>query len=267
MTGGPDGRDRLDRSTFELVFADDFTGPALDPDRWLDHYLPQWTTPDRSAARYRLDGDGLLLLIEADQPAWRPEDGELRVSNLQTGSFSGPVGSRLGQHRHTDALVVRTPQPTRRLWAPTAGLVEVTASASPDPSCMLGLWLVGLEESAPEDSGEICLAELFGNAIGPGRSQVRLGIKAHHDPRLTTDMVDLVLDLDATEPHRYAAAWDAGRVRFWVDGVLVRSLPQGTSYPQTLMIDLFEFPVGPERDPGDYPKSARVHEVRAYVPR
>ena len=32
----------------------------------------------------------LRLRIDADQPAWRTEDGQMRVSNLQTGSFSGP---------------------------------------------------------------------------------------------------------------------------------------------------------------------------------
>ncbi len=49
MTAG-----RLDRSGHELVFAEDFDGSALDDSRWVPHYLPQWTTPDRSAARYDL---------------------------------------------------------------------------------------------------------------------------------------------------------------------------------------------------------------------
>jgi hypothetical protein len=79
------GPARLDRARFRLVFADEFSGGGLDPDRWVDHYLPHWTTAERSAARYVLDGDGLRLLIEADQPAWRAEDGRMRVSNLQTG--------------------------------------------------------------------------------------------------------------------------------------------------------------------------------------
>src|SRR3712207_7853323 len=47
---------------------------------------------------------------------------------------------------------------------------------------------------------------LYGSAVGPGRSTVRLGVKAHHDPRLETDMADVALDLDATDWHSYAAA-------------------------------------------------------------
>jgi hypothetical protein len=58
--------------------------------------MPHWTTPERSAARYELV-DGLLRLrIEVDQPAWRDADGGLRVSNLQSGSWSGPLHSPRG---------------------------------------------------------------------------------------------------------------------------------------------------------------------------
>ena len=257
----------LDRSRLQEVFADDFTGPVLDPAKWVDHYLPQWTTPERSAARCALGPDGLRLRIDADQPAWRPEDGDLRVSSIQTAAFSGPVGSAVGTHRHRPGLTVRTAQPTRRLWTPTAGVVEATVRASSDPACMLAVWLVGTEESSPSDCGEVCVAELFGSAVGPGRSQVRLGVKAHADPRLHDDVVDLELDLDATDAHTYAAAWDAQRVRFYVDDELVRTVEQGLDYPLQLLVDLFELPGGADgadRDPARYPKAATVRSVRGY---
>src|SRR3954469_13162872 len=89
----------LDHSKFSLGFADDFTGDRLDGSRWIPHYLPHWTTEERSAARFVLGDDGLRLLIDVDQPAWRPEDGQLRVSNIQPGSFSGPGGWEVGQPR------------------------------------------------------------------------------------------------------------------------------------------------------------------------
>ena len=261
--GGAD----LDRSGFDLVFADEFPGPALDPHRWIDHYLPHWTVSERSIARYRFGDFGVELRIDSEQPAWRAEDGELRVSNLQTGSFSGPLGSDRGQHRHRPDLLVRSPQPTRRLWTPTAGLIEATVQASADPTCMLGIWLVGFAERSPQESGEICVAELFGDAINPEQSQVRVGIKAHDDPGLVTDMTDLVLDLDATESHTYAAQWNAERVRFYVDEQLVRTVGQGLDYPLQLMIDLFEFPDGSARPAEEYPKTGTVSSVRGYRPR
>lgn len=61
---------RLDRSAFELVFAEDFTAAALHADRWVGHYLPHWTAPERSTARYAFDDSGLRLLIDV-RPAGR----------------------------------------------------------------------------------------------------------------------------------------------------------------------------------------------------
>src|SRR4051812_49764710 len=154
----------IDRSGFELEFDEDFAGPALSPERWVPHYLPHWTTPERSAARYEL-GPGLLRLrIDADQPAWRTEDGEMRVSNLQTGSFSGPAGSKIGQHRHRADLSVATPQPTRRLYTPTSGLAEAVVPASPDPTGILAFWLVCLEEGVTRASGVLSLSQPFCDA-------------------------------------------------------------------------------------------------------
>jgi hypothetical protein len=251
---------------FELEFDEDFGGPELDPSRWVADYLPQWTTPERSAARYDLRPGLLRLRIDADQPAWRAEDGEMRVSNLQTGTFSGPAGSGIGQHRHRPDLTVATPQPTRRLYTPSGGLVEAVMRATPDPACMLAFWLVGFEES-PEDSGEICVAELFGRAAGRARSRINIGVKAHGDPRLEWDMEEAELPLDTTEWHTYAAEWTAEQVRFLVDGEVVRTVRQSIAYPLQLMLDLFEFPEGPERDPSAYPKIAEVRAVRGHRPR
>jgi hypothetical protein len=262
VTGAP--ALRLDRSGHELVFADDFAAPALDEAKWVPHYLPQWTTPDRSAARYELHPGWLRLRIDADQPAWLPEDGELRVSNLQTGSFSGPAGSDRGTHRHRPGLTVRSPQPTRLLFTPDGGLVEARLRASADPTVMLAIWLVGLEEDGPEDSGEVCVAELYGSAVGPGGSSVRTGVKAHADPRLREDMADVPLALDATGWHTYAALWTADTTAVYVDDELVRTVDQGMDYPLQLMLDLFEFPAGPDRDPAAYPKHGDVAAVRGY---
>ena len=105
---------------------------------WIPHYLPHWTTPDRSEARYRLIPDGVELRIEVDQLCWRPEDAPLRVSNLQTGTYSGRVGSQRGTHRHRDdGLHVRTETPQQLLFAPSRGRVDLTIAASRDDGCML----------------------------------------------------------------------------------------------------------------------------------
>jgi hypothetical protein len=259
--GGGSDNDGMPPATID----DDFGGRELDDTVWVPDYLPQWTEPARSRARYDLGHDGgaspggLHLRIDADQPSWREADGPMRVSGIQTGTFSGRLGSETGTHRHRpDGLVVVTEQPTRRLWTPSAGDVSVRMSASGDPSCLTAVWLVGFEQSGPADCGEICIAELFGDAAGT----VRLGIKAHHDPRLVDEMQDLPLTIDATEPHEYGVRWSAAGVEFRVDGAVVMTSRQRLSYELQLMVDLFEFPESAARRPQNYPKSARIHRVR-----
>lgn len=245
-------------------FADDFAGSELRRDLWVDHYLPHWTTPERSAARYDLSAAGLRLRIDPDQPDWREEDAPLRVSNLQTGTFSGALGSAHGTHRHRpDGLTVRTATPTRLLWAPSSGRLEVTVSASRDEGCMLAAWLVGTEHLSSAHAGEVCLFEIEASAIGPDSTTARCGVKAHGDTALATDMAEVTLPFDATRPHTWAAIWGDGETVIGCEGRVLRRIPQAPDYPLFLMIDLFELgaPGGAE----EYPKAAFVHSVRGWT--
>jgi hypothetical protein len=238
---------------------DDFVaGPRSD--LWVDHYLPHWTTPERSAARYEATAAGLRLRIDADQPDWRPEDAPMRVSNLQTGTFSGELGSKRGTHRHrADGLVVRTPTPLRLLWAPSAGRVDVTVSASLDRGCMLAAWLVGTEHEDERDAGEVCIFEIDAAAIA-STTTARCGVKAHGDARLTTDMAEIELPFDASQPHTWTALWGDGETVIGCEGTICRRIPQAPEYPMFLMIDLFELGV-PARA---YPKTATIHSFNGW---
>ncbi len=66
----------VDPSTKEgytLDREDGFIGPDLDRTLWLPHHLPQWSSRAASAARYRLDGGVLRLVVEDDHPPWCPQ--------------------------------------------------------------------------------------------------------------------------------------------------------------------------------------------------
>jgi len=252
----------LDRDEYVLELDERFTSKRLDAGHWVPHYLPHWTTPERSAARFDA-GNGLLRLrIDRDQPEWREEDAGMRVSNLQSGTWSGPLGSPRGQHRHVEGLFVVSPQPDRPLYAPREGLVEAEMRTVVDPTTMLAFWLIGFEKESSDDSGEICVVELFGDSVGTETSELSIGVKAHQDPRLRDDMARVTVALDATVWHTYSAEWDATRVRFYVDDDLVRAVDQGVTYPMQLMVDLFEF--RPAATNGSYPKSGEVRAVRGY---
>jgi hypothetical protein len=89
---------------------------------------------------------------------------------------------------------------------------------------------------------------------------VRCGVKAHHDLRMTTDMAEVVVGLDASEPHTWTAIWGDGAAVIGCDDRELRRLPQAPDYPLILMIDLFE--IGGRG--GHYPKCATIHRVRAW---
>jgi len=158
---------------------------------------------------------------------------------------------------------VRTETPERLLWAPTSGRIDVTVSASIDEGCMLAAWLVGAENLSPLHSGEICIFEIDAAGIGRTQTRARCGVKAHGDGTLVTDMSEVVIPVNAAEPHTWSVSWGPEGTLIGCNGVVVKRSPQSPAYPMLLMLDLFE--IGPRSTrPGSYPKSARIHSVRAW---
>jgi hypothetical protein len=260
------GGSGLDRTGYELEFEDTFDGDELDEGRWIAHYLPQWSTWERSAARYQLGGGRLRLQINADQQPWCPElDGPLRVSSLQTGLFAGPVGSRVGQHRFNPAAVVREGPHDVRLYTPRYGFFEIRARALDDPRNMIAFWLIGYEDE-PEKSAEICVCEIFGRNVAADRAGVGVGVHPFGDPRIVDDFSTETVPIDAREFHVYQAEWTPGDVRFFVDGQLIKTVTQSPAYPMQLMLGLYEFAgdTAAEPDPAAYPKEFVVDYVRGY---
>jgi glycosyl hydrolase family 16 len=260
--------DPVTKDGYELVLEDTFDGDTLDRTRWLPHYLPQWSSREASAARYRLGDGALRLVIEADQPPWCPEfDGQARVSSLQTGVFAGPVGSTVGQSRFTPGLVVRQAQDNARLYVPRYGLFELRARAIDDPRCMVALWMIGYEDE-PERSAEICICEIFGRNVTADRAGVGMGLHPFGDPRIRDEFSVEDLAIDARELHTYAAEWTPEHVAFFVDHRLVKLVEQSPAYPMQFMLGIYEFPDDGEADQPaparPYPKEFVVDSFRAW---
>jgi hypothetical protein len=261
-----DTPDLLDRSGLVLEFEDAFEGPTLDEHKWIPAYLPHWSTPDRTGARYEIRDGRLRLLIEAGQPPWCPElDGDLQVSSLQTAEFSGSVGSSIGGHRFHQAATVRTPQPIRRLYTPRFGLVELRCRAVDDPRLMVALWMIGVGDE-PGHSGELCVAEIFGRDVGATRARVGMGVHPFDDPSIVDDFVAVDVPIDARELHTYSALWARDRIAWYVDDRRVRVVEQSLAYPLQLMLSFYQFPVdrSDDRRLEDYPKAVEVDWVRGY---
>ena len=258
--------DPVTKAGYELVFEDRFDGEALDETRWLPYHLPQWSSREQAAARYRLGDGNLRLVIEADQPPWCPQlDGQTRVSSLQTGVFAGPVGSPVGQHRFKPEAVVRQAQDNARLYTPTYGLFELRAKALDDPRCMVALWMIGYEDE-PDRSAEICICEIFGRDVTADRAGVGMGVRPSRTRGSTT--TSRWRSWPSTPATSTSTRPSGPRgVAFFVDHRLVKTVEQSPGYPMQFMLGIYEFPDGQPADPAHpYPKEFVVDWFRGYRP-
>jgi hypothetical protein len=229
-----------------VTFRDDFDGHDLDRSVWIPHYLPQWSSRAESAATYEVAGSELRLSIPPEQGLWCPVEHEapLRVSGIQSGVFSGEVGSTVGQQPFRDGLRVHEAQPTQWGWTPHYGVLEVRAYMELTARSMASVWMVGIEDE-PQRSGEICIFEVFGDAIDRTGPALGMGIHPFRDPALRDDFATPRLPIDVTDFHAYAIDWRRGRVDFFVDGDHVRTVEQAPDYPMQIMIGVFDFPARP----------------------
>lgn len=222
---------------------DRFSGDALDLSVWLPHYLPHWSSRASSAATYEVAGGELRLSIPPEQGLWCADrhDEPLRVSGIQSASFSGPVGSPVGGQPFRDDLLVVSEEPDFWGYTPLYGHVEVRARGVLSPRSMMAFWLAGIEDK-PQHSGEICVMEIFGDAVRPGSADVGIGLHKFRDPGLTEQWSTVPLEIEVTDFHTYAVDWQPGSLVFTVDGTPVRRIGQSPNYPVQLMLAVFDFP-------------------------
>lgn len=218
--------------------------PVLDRNVWFPHYLPAWSSRAATAATYEISDSCLTLVIPPEQGRWLPGEHTppLRVSGIQSGNLSGPVGSSVGQQPWRAGAVVREEQEPFRGWTPDHGYLEMRARGFITERSMFAWWMVGLEDE-PDRCAEICVAEIFGDAVEPRTSAaVGMGLHPFRDPRIVEDFEAVRLPIDITEFHTYAVDWTSDRVDFSVDGELIRSCPNPPRYPMQMMLAVFDFP-------------------------
>ncbi|GAB4069930.1 hypothetical protein GCM10028777_33500 [Angustibacter speluncae] len=218
---------------------------ALDPRRWTAAYLPAWSSTHDAQATWDLVPDGLRLRVPDEHPLWCPErhpDPLLKVSGVQSGTWSGPVGGTRGQQPFREGLTVTEEQREQRGLVWRYGRVEVTCRAVVGPSSMFSAWMIGFEDE-PDRCGELCLVEVFGDSVGAdGTVAVGCGVHAFRDPALTEEFSADPVALDVGERHTYAVEWTPDGTTFELDGRTVRRSAQSPRYPMQLELAVFDFP-------------------------
>jgi hypothetical protein len=231
-----------------------FRGTDLDRDVWLPHYLPHWSSRAASKATYEVRDGELRLSIPAGQGLWCEGRHEtpLRVSGIASGGFSGPVGSTAGGQPFRPGLTVTEEQPTFWGYTPDGGHIEIRTRGVLTPRSMFAFFLSGIEDK-PNRSGEICVMEIFGDAVRDGSAEVGIGVKKLGDPRLTQEFSADPLPIDPAEFHTYAVDWRPDSLEFSVDGEVVKRCAQAPDYPVQLMITVYDFPDKAGLVPGPVP--------------
>ena len=157
----------------------------------------------------------------ADHPLWCPDDHAppLRVSGMQSGSYSGPVGSTIGQQPFRDGQVVREEQPRFEGCLADGGHVAIRCRMDLSPRSMAALWLSGFEDHPEQLRGD-----LRGRGLRHARCRERLGRGGHAASRPsatpTWSRTSPRRGCPSTCPtsHTYAVDWDADEAVFTVDG-------------------------------------------------
>jgi Glycosyl hydrolases family 16 len=249
-----------------LVFEDDFDAPELDRKVWLPHYLPAWSSRAETVATYAVHDSCLHLTVPPSQGLWCGGDHKppLRASGIQSGNYSGPVGSTIGQQPYRDGLMVREEQEAFWGRTPQRGYIEMRARGVVTQRSMVGFWLVGPEDQ-PQRSAEILVAEIFGDAVVAGESAaVGMGLRAFRDPAVLGDIEAVRVPIDVADFHTYAVDWSQDRADFFIDGVLVRTCPRPPAYPMQFMLAVFDFPEKSDGADADAVPAFIVDHVREF---
>ena len=159
---------------------------------------------------------------------------------------------------------MREAQETFWGWTPDGGYIEMRARGVVTRRSMVAFWMVGLERE-PQQSAEICVVEVFGNAVAPRKSTaVGMGLHRFRDPAVTEDFEAVRLPLDVTDFHTYAVDWTPESASFLVDGQVVRTCASPPTYPMQMMLAVFDFPERSVGDDADAVPELVVDSLRGY---
>ena len=258
---------QIDKPGYRLEYSDEFNSASLDESKWGLFHLPQWSSQDQSRPKFFVKDSNLTLQIEENQKPWCPEfDGMVLCSSIQTGVFSGAVGTNEGQHRFSSALVVREAQTPTRMYTPQYGYFEMRARGMRAFKNHVALWMIGFEEN-PEQSGEIAICEIMGEYATQESTRLGHGVKAWFDSNLKDEFHEDFLKFDVTKYHIYSAEWKPDSIDFFLDNQKIRTIYQSPKYPMQFMLGIYERPLSaPANRDDSYPKQFVIDYFRGYQP-
>ncbi len=238
---------------YTLVKADEFGGPSLDP-MWQPYYLRHRTTDDRAAARYSFRDGALVLRIDGNTPTYL-SDADWSVSSIQT-------GEKTNLHK-TGVRSVATFEGFKQQY----GYFEVRARHQRGSGHHVAFWLIGTDPAGGTKTGEIDITE----DPGSGLTSTKLGnLVPWGDSSLAPQSSGVSFDLGndlTTNFNVYGMEWQPNSLKFYVNGVLKRSLTRAPAYPCYFLLGLYQKAnwTLPFDSSIPYPKEYVIDYFRAYT--
>lgn len=252
-------KDKIRAKRYLLEFLDDFDNEKIDSTKWLPYYLPQWNNQKDAKASYIIENSILTLRIHNNQKPWCPEfNGNVRVSSLQTGVFSGKLGSQEGQHRFTKDLVVREEQQPIKLYTPQYGYIKFMAKCNIGKNHVAAFWMIGFEDK-PEKSAEICIFELKGSNINGNTAKIGYGVHPFGDESINDEFYEDVFNINVYEWNVYGVEWFQDRICFYMNGEIIRTIYQSPKYEMQFMLNLYDL-----EDNNEFDASFDIDYVAGY---
>jgi hypothetical protein len=231
---------KIKNENYILEFWDDFDHDKLDLTKWIPYYLPQWSNCNDAKAKYTIDNSVLTLRIEKNQKAWCPEfNGNVRVSSIQTGIFSGKLSSQEGQHHFTKDLFVREEQQPLKLYIPKFGYIEFKAKCNITKNHVVAFWMIGFEDK-PQNSAEICIFELKGGNININLSKIGYGVHPFSDDSIIDEFYEDEFNINVFSWNFYGVEWLQDRICFYFNNELIRTIYQSPQYEMQFMINIYD---------------------------
>lgn len=250
-----------------LVSSDEFSGSTVDTTKWVNDYLPHWTTPALSKPNFTVSGGNLNLQILQSQQPWEPtKDGQTVVSSIQT-------ANKNWIHNWAPYSSLNHSVPTDYKQAQRYGYFEIRAKAQAGSGHHSAFWMVGTQPDQGTSNGvtqmasEIDIFEILGN----DPTKINFNLHPFGDPKLTKKaiVVDTGVNLTAAY-HVYGLAWEPGSLKLYFDNQLVAQTATAPDYPMLTLLGLYEKRQGGWTGAFDanvpYPKSFSIDYYRAYQP-
>jgi hypothetical protein len=176
----------------------------------------------------------------------------MKVSSIQTGQRNY---LHKDEHNHDISTIMN--------YTPQYGYFEIRAKTTSQAGYHCAFWTVGRRDNSTQEA-EIDIFEQYGNA-----NRCRFNLIHWDDPNISDNTNDQVLSFNPSAAfHTYGLEWTSSSLKFYIDGVLKRTVNQSPSYGMVFFLSIYEnsgWTGTADQTASLYPREFIVDYFRAYT--